>query len=833
VTTRGSRVLEFAGLPCIGLACVGMVLGCRTVQAPLPSTSAAAVSAAPAGAPEGRPEMIWPRRLAPGDTIAIVAPAGELEAERITLARERLEARGYKVVQRDDLFAHEGYLAGDDERRATELMQAFLDPEVDAIFPGTGGYGTMRILDRLDYRAIRQHPKLVIGFSDITGLHAALNRRAGLVTFHSPMAMAMGSPDGLKPFTERWFRRAVENESGAPGYRFEDEEPLPEGATPIGSFGRGRARGRLVGGNLSLISALEGTPYAIDTRGAILLLEDVREAPYRVDRMLKQLELSGKLKQLRGVVLAQFTRNYDREDEQRRADPRYTSDGVLAQYFENRGIPVLTNFPLGHVERNATLPLGGLVEIDADAKTLAVLGESTPWLDAPLTSGSGVAVAAAEWMVERRQVRPGLFRSTRRAGHPAPARRFQVKVGEFEKQADADALWASVEAAGFAARVGYAGGATGTYGIFLADSADRAAAESLVKRLRSSAFPKAEVVEVGQDLSSPTGPWVADVLEIDPSRFRMDVVHAADAALGVETTRSTARRLSAIAAVNGGYYVTRGLTRGDSAGYLRVDGELLSETDRHRASVGLLRDGDRTTALFGRLRVAGRVRLGAEDVQVVDGINRQRGDDEAIVYTPAFHRTTLTDAGGVEVVIRGGRVSAVRRGAGSTAIPPDGWVLSLGPDLAARGDVERFLPGAEASWSALTTSEPVDARWQRAEDVVSGGPWLLSGGRRVTDWSSEPFTRVFVEARHPRTALGVRADGTFLLVTVDGRQADWSVGMSLPELTDLLLDLGAVDAINLDGGGSTTMVVDGEVVNRPSDANGERENGDAVLVFEK
>ncbi len=315
---------------------------------------------------------LWPAPLQLGDTIMFVAPAGELDEARMNLARERLEARGYRVVQRPDLFAKEGYLAGDDRRRADELMQAFLDPEVDAIFPGTGGYGTMRMLDLLDYEAIRKHPKTVIGFSDITALHAALNRRTGLVTFHSPNPMyGLGSEDDATPFTSEWFFHAVEGSGGA--YRIDVPENDGRDLVPQPvALGRGKARGRLVGGNLSLISALEGTPYAIDTRDAILLIEDTREAPYRVDRMLCQLRLAGKLATLRGAVLGQFTRNYDREDETRGGDPRFSVDGVLRQYFEGLGVPVLMNYPVGHHAMNATLPLGGEVEIDADAATLTV-----------------------------------------------------------------------------------------------------------------------------------------------------------------------------------------------------------------------------------------------------------------------------------------------------------------------------------------------------------------------------------------------------------------------------------------------------------------------------
>lgn len=302
-----------------------------------------------------------------------VAPAGPLDRERMARARARLEARGYRVVERDDLYSEEGYLAGDDPRRSAELMQAFLDPGVDAVFPGTGGYGAMRILERLDYAAIRRHPKALVGFSDITALHAAINRHAGLVTFHSPSPMyTLGGETDAAPFTLRYLFRALE---GTRRYGLRRSYPIqvPAAAPQPFAFGHGRARGRLVGGNLSLISALEGTPFALDTRGAILLVEDVGEAPYRVDRMLRQLQLAGKLAQLRGAVVGQFTRPYDREADEEREDPRYTTDGVIRQYFENAGIPVLVNFPIGHHAMNATLPMGGLVEVDADRGTLRVL----------------------------------------------------------------------------------------------------------------------------------------------------------------------------------------------------------------------------------------------------------------------------------------------------------------------------------------------------------------------------------------------------------------------------------------------------------------------------
>ena len=345
------------------LLLASVVSGCRSAQTP---TTYSAM-------PADERAMIWPAELQPGDTIMFVAPAGDLSEERILQAKSLLEARGYKIEMRKDLFAREGYLAGTDERRAKELMQAFLDPKVDAVFSGGGGYGTMRILDRLDYDKIRENPKIMAGFSDITGLHLALNRQAGLVTFHSPTSFWRldNESEGMRPFTQEYLLRAMTGagEESGNGYTIEIPEDAPQPVT----LGKGRARGRLAGGNLSMISALEGTPFAVDTREAILLIEDTREAPYRIDRMLQQLQLAGKLETLRGAVLGQFTRNYDREEDQLTEDPRFTAEGVLRQYFEPLGIPVLMNYPVGHHPYNATLPLGAQVEIDAKKGTLRIL----------------------------------------------------------------------------------------------------------------------------------------------------------------------------------------------------------------------------------------------------------------------------------------------------------------------------------------------------------------------------------------------------------------------------------------------------------------------------
>ncbi|MEM8864837.1 MAG: LD-carboxypeptidase [Planctomycetota bacterium] len=319
---------------------------------------------------------VKPRALHPGDTIMFVAPAGELDRERIGLAARRLNELGYRTIVPENLFRQRGYLAGSDQERADELMQAFIDPEVDAIFPGTGGYGVTRMLDLLDWEVIRQHPKIVIGFSDITALHLALAAKAKLVTFHSPNPQwGLGSEENLMPLSEKYFwrnLRAKENASDDQGFVYDlsdfraaaDESHRPGSLRAIRP---GKAEGRLIGGNLSLVAALIGTPYEAETSGKVLFLEDVNEEPYRIDRMLSQLKLSGQLDACAAVLLGQFSRC------EAKSDRGLSLAQVFDDYFADAPYPVVANFPAGHVRLNATLPLGCRVRVDADELLISVL----------------------------------------------------------------------------------------------------------------------------------------------------------------------------------------------------------------------------------------------------------------------------------------------------------------------------------------------------------------------------------------------------------------------------------------------------------------------------
>jgi muramoyltetrapeptide carboxypeptidase len=310
-------------------------------------------------------EWLKPPALKPGDTIALVAPAGPVELAQLKEYAQGLESAGYHVSIAQGIDRKSGYLAGSDQARADELNAAIHDPKVRAIFPCTGGYGLTRILDQIDYAALRRDPKIIIGFSDLTALHLAIGREARLITFHSPMPNAsLRKKDKEHAFANGSFERALfadRYEPGAVGYTIALPAGQPRPTTLVG----GKARGRLTGGNLTLISSTLGTPYAIEPQGKILMIEDVHEAPYRIDRYLSQLRLAGALDSIAGVVAGGFTSD----------DPKHANefDRILGEYFVPLKKPAVTHFPVGHITNNATLPMGAMIELDADTGTLRVL----------------------------------------------------------------------------------------------------------------------------------------------------------------------------------------------------------------------------------------------------------------------------------------------------------------------------------------------------------------------------------------------------------------------------------------------------------------------------
>lgn len=326
------------------------------------------------------------------------------------------------------------------------------------------------------------------------------------------------------------------------------------------------------------------------------------------------------------------------------------------------------------------------------------------------------------------------------------------------------------------------------------------------------------------------GTWHINALRIDLSRVRLDVIRAKDMAIGVETVSAIAARTGAIAAVNGGYFRTSGEFLGDSTGTLQIDGRIWSDPDRGRASVGIVRGRDAGRLIFGHIAWRATIEVGRE-TQRLDGVNRPRGPDEIVVFTPQIGSAAVTDATGYEVVVRSGRVVDTQDNAGGASIPSDGFVVS------ARGEGAAWLrrvarKGARVRVAmALTPVDPSDRNhWSSAEDIVGAGPRLVTDGRVDITTEREKMLPAFRTDLHPRTAIASLVDGRALLLVADGRQPPERVGLALDDLASLLIELGARDAINLDGGGSTTMVLNGEMVNVPSDSTGERPVSDAIIV---
>jgi muramoyltetrapeptide carboxypeptidase len=291
--------------------------------------------------------------LREGARVALVAPAGVVRHDHdIERACDNVRSFGWTPILGEHVRDHAGYLAGTDADRLHDINAAFASDEVDAIWCLRGGYGTLRLLATIDYPALRRRPRPVIGFSDITALHSAIHRRCGIVTFHGPTARST-----LTEFSRESLASALV------------EQRDPCGAAPAARVLRsGRATGRVVGGNLALITALLGTPFAPSFDGAILILEDIGEAIYRIDRMLRQLILAGALQRCAAIVAGDFRPPCDEVP----ADNR-TLDEVLTEAATLAGIPCLAGAPFGHIADQWTVPLGAIAELDTDARTLQVL----------------------------------------------------------------------------------------------------------------------------------------------------------------------------------------------------------------------------------------------------------------------------------------------------------------------------------------------------------------------------------------------------------------------------------------------------------------------------
>ena len=308
-----------------------------------------------------------------GDTVAIVCPASAPRQEPIERATWRLHEFGLRTKTYRDIHASHGYLAGSDAERADEFMTALADPEVAAILPARGGYGVSRILDQLDYAVIAKNPKLLVGFSDITALHHAIHVHTGLVTYHGPNVQeGLGAPEGLNGLARETYLRVLlgpskTDSSVSSPQRLSNELLVSGRYEPMCAVRSGEATGPLIGGNLAVLCGLVGTPYCCPLDHCILLLEDVSERPYRVDRYLSQLRAMGALAQVAGVAIGQFN-----ECTPEPGKPSLSIDQVFVDYFGDLGVPWVTGLPCGHAGPNVTLPFGAPVTLRADVQSQSV-----------------------------------------------------------------------------------------------------------------------------------------------------------------------------------------------------------------------------------------------------------------------------------------------------------------------------------------------------------------------------------------------------------------------------------------------------------------------------
>jgi len=296
------------------------------------------------------PEAILPAPLKKGDTIGIIAPAGPVRNETDFAAGLKiLTDLGFKTKYRNDILRHNDYLAGTDHERLAELHELWRDPEVKAILAVRGGYGCMRILPDLDFDLIRQHPKMLIGFSDLTALLSAIRQHTGLITFHGPMLTTLARTD--RDSQEAFFDLLT----GKPRLEIKIKG--------LEILSGGQARGRLLPGNLTSLVHLLGTPFEPSWKNTIVVLEDIGEAPYRIDRLLTHLGAAGRLEQIAGLVLGDFDQCGEREAIWQRA----------LELLAHRSIPVWADFPCGHGGRNHILPVGAEALLDSSTGRLTLL----------------------------------------------------------------------------------------------------------------------------------------------------------------------------------------------------------------------------------------------------------------------------------------------------------------------------------------------------------------------------------------------------------------------------------------------------------------------------
>ncbi|MFU0789363.1 S66 peptidase family protein [Cerasibacillus sp. JNUCC 74] len=300
--------------------------------------------------------MIYPPRLHQGDTVGILAPAGPPDSSRLQQGILFLEKMGLEVRLGEHVNKVDGYLAGNDRERLEDFQSMIVDPSIKAIIFARGGYGTARIALQLPYSWMKKQPKIIWGYSDITYLHTAIRQRTGLVTFHGPMLSSDIGRDDFDSISAVMFKQLFQPMT----YTYTEQ------IAPLYVIANGEATGMLVGGNLSILVSTLGTPFEIDTTNRIVLLEDIGEEPYKVDRMLNQLKLSGKLASAAGIVLGDFAGACPK------IVPSLTLERVFNDYLSDLDIPVLAGFKIGHCMPNIAIPLGTEAKLSTKQKTLKI-----------------------------------------------------------------------------------------------------------------------------------------------------------------------------------------------------------------------------------------------------------------------------------------------------------------------------------------------------------------------------------------------------------------------------------------------------------------------------
>ena len=299
-------------------------------------------------------KTIKPKRLKKNDLIGIVSPASAPDdIVSIENGVKYLERIGYRVEVGKNAALSNGYLAGSDDKRLDDLHYMFSKKEVKAIFCTRGGYGSPRLLDKIDYNIIKKNPKIFVGYSDITALQMAFYNKVGLVSFAGPM-VAVDFQNEISAFTEEMFWTIVTSNKKLGRVNLPNEEKLFQ-------LHGGQAKGRVIGGNLSIIISLIGTQYLPDFKDKILILEEIAELPYRIDRMFNQLRMNKAFAKLKGIILGSF-KDCNEHDPMKKT---FSLGEVISEYLQNLKIPVVYNFKHGHIKDNITIPFGTMVRINA------------------------------------------------------------------------------------------------------------------------------------------------------------------------------------------------------------------------------------------------------------------------------------------------------------------------------------------------------------------------------------------------------------------------------------------------------------------------------------